>query len=516
MGRTRHAIRGVAGLLFLLHITFHISPSSSPARNLGNPTKGVITAPAPTSRFRTSAPRRFPGARAQVGFHNGVEGSLALEAQQVWSPGSWRGLPASQQPDYADQKALQEALDNVASLPPLVQHWETKQLKRRLKEVFDGKRFVLQAGDCAETFGDCTPASLEARIRVLEQMRLRLESPGSMPGLPVTVIRRAAGQYGKPRSKPNEIVGGVEMPAFRGENVNQLPADLNLRQPKPERLVEGYFRAQCTMNYLRTRLSSPNALQEYASTANPSPFATYDTGAREVYTSHEGLLLGLEQALTRRVGASAADGVLIGGAEETNGWYNAGAHFVWIGTRTKQLHGAHTEYFRGIDNPIGIKVGSDIDPQTAVSLVRTIDPRNEPGKVVLITRFGASNVSTGLPQLAEAIRAEGLNVVWFVDPMHGNTFKTTLGDKTRRYDDILAEIRQTHQVLKLYGQHLGGIHLELTGEDVTECVGGPQQLGEEDLKTNWKSACDPRLNYEQSLELAREVSEMIGKSDSGT
>mmetsp|Transcript_3641 Transcript_3641/g.4880 ORF Transcript_3641/g.4880 Transcript_3641/m.4880 type:complete len:620 (+) Transcript_3641:69-1928(+) len=502
------------------------------------------------------------------------------DSKDCWTPDSWRrkNLKAEQQPPYAPQhlEALEEAIQTISSLPPLVQHWETKQLRHRLAEVFHKKRFVLQAGDCAEQFKDCCPKGLESRVKVLEQMRFLLErvprilsEDKDRPKLPVTVIRRAAGQYGKPRSSNYEEVGGLKMVAFKGDNVNALEAEPSARMPKPERLVEGCLRAQCTMNYLRSRLGSPNGLFEYTQsikhwqTASLSPDAAQgvrqalrcgdfdnddddddspgegegrksadptssaavnDLHEREVYTSHEGLLLNLEEAMTRPVPAervqeaedSKATSSSASASSSSSSYYNSGAHFLWIGTRTKQLDGAHTEYFRGIDNPVGIKVGSDIDPETAVALVKRVDPDNQPGKIVLISRFGADDVNSGLSKLAKAIQRENLHVVWFVDPMHGNTRKTKNGQKTRDFHRIFSEIEQTHALLKKYDQHLGGIHLELCGEDVTECVGGgattrDMVVCDEDLPKNWKSACDPRLNYGQSIELAYQVSALLAR-----
>ncbi|GAB5362222.1 hypothetical protein AAMO2058_000779800 [Amorphochlora amoebiformis] len=460
--------------------------------------------------------------RAQMGAKTRLEGVRAGRRKD-WGPDTWKRFPVEQQPQYPDERELGEALETISRLPPLVQPYEVEQLKNRLKQVFNNERFIIQAGDCAERFSDCSPASLDARIRVLEQMRLILThlpsllSPNSPPPIPVSVIRRAAGQYGKPRSSNFESVNGDVMMAFKGDNVNDLRAVQEARVPDPKRLVEGVLRGHATMNYLRSRLSEGldtyidprafpnNSLESGAMAAARVVGSIPDGGEREVYTSHEGLLLGLEQAMTRKIDMEDMEDV----------YYNSGAHFVWIGTRTKHLNGAHVEYFRGIANPIGIKVGSDISPESAVSLIKKVDPDNEPGKIVLICRFGAQNVTDELPALVDAVGREGLNVVWFVDPMHGNTRRTQGGLKTRDFDNILREIAETHRVLKKHGEHLGGIHLELTGEDVTECVGGRCGISDDILPCRWASACDPRLNYDQSLELACEVAKLLSRKSAG-
>lgn len=425
-----------------------------------------------------------------------------------WTPSSWRERPAEQQPVYRDPAAVEAALRVVRAMPPVVAPGEVEALRSQLAAVARGEAFLLQGGDCAERFVDCAPGPIESKVRVLLQMSLVL---GWGAGLPIVRVARMAGQYAKPRSSDLEEVDGRAVPSYRGDHVNgHAPTD---REPDPRRLVEASFRAAATLNYAR-------ALLEGGSAALHAPWApglrrgrdrnehveilarlhqALARGAREGltpdgslrklpwYVSHEGLLLAWEEARTHRVGGR---------------WYNLGAHTLWIGHRTRQLEGAHVEYFRGIDNPIGLKVGPGLDAPGLVRLLDRLDPDGEPGRITLVTRFGADHVGEALPPLVEAVRATGRSVVWSCDPMHGNTVTTGSGLKTRDVSRIRAELLQAIDIHERLGGRLGGVHLELTGEDVTECVGGPQGLTERDLPRSYETFCDPRLNYAQSLDLA--------------
>ncbi len=428
-----------------------------------------------------------------------------------WTPQRWRGRPIRQQPTYADPAAVDAALSALRALPPLVHAGEVDALLGALAEAGAGRRFLLQGGDCAEQFADCTAGAIEARLRILLQMSVVLTWGGQTP---VVRVARMAGQYAKPRSRPTERVDGHEVLTYRGDHINgQDPAD---RSPDPGRLLRAYHHSTATLNYARALLDGgfadlhraerwdlgqvrdPERRAEYARMVRQMLEAVQFVeaiGARSVeafnsvrlYTSHEGLLLPYEEALTRKVGGR---------------WLNLGAHFLWIGDRTRQLDGAHVDYFRGIANPIGVKCGPSMDPGELVELVRALNPRNEPGRLTLITRYGAERVRDLLPRHVAAVRGAGLHVTWSSDPMHGNTRTAGNGLKTRGFDDILDELKAAFDVHKAEGTVLGGVHFELTGEDVTECTGGPQDLGEADLLRAYESGCDPRLNNAQSLEVA--------------
>lgn len=443
-------------------------------------------------------------------------GSLAAALTSplsVWSPSSWRGLPIQQQPAYADPKAVEAALDVVRGLPPLVAPGEVDALRRHLSDAAAGKAFLLQGGDCAERFEDCAKGPIEAKLKILLQMSLVLTWGAR---LPVIRVGRMAGQYAKPRSADTEVIDGVELPSYRGDHVHRIEATAEARRPDPRRLVEAYFRSAATLNYARALvdggfadLHKPHhwqldfvrshesrrryeqlverildALDFVESTGVKSP--TLETV--DLFSSHEGLLLAYEEALTRLPSGGAA--------------YNLGAHMLWIGDRTRALDGAHIEYCRGIENPIGIKVGPSVAPGDLVALLDRVEPDDRPGRVVLITRLGSERVEAHLPPLIEAVRATGRTVVWSCDPMHGNGTKTDGGVKTRDLRAIHSELERTFGVHERCRTLLGGVHLELTGEDVTECVGGPQELSESDLSRSYQTYCDPRLNYAQSLEIA--------------
>ncbi len=428
-----------------------------------------------------------------------------------WTPSSWRDHPIRQQPDYASPRSLADALEHVAGLPPLVHPGEVDALKARLAEAARGERFLLQGGDCAERFADCARAPIEAKLKILLQMSLVLTWGAR---LPVVRVGRLAGQYAKPRSKPFEVVDGRQVHSYRGDHVNSY--DIGQRVPDPRRLVEAYHHSAATLNYVRALLHGGFAdlrhpehwtlgfVKDHARRDDYEQVvgrlldtldfmgamgADLDDTLRtvELYTSHEGLLLAYEEAQTGLVDGRA---------------YNLGAHFLWIGDRTRQLEGAHIEYFRGIANPIGLKCGPTMDPDELVDVIRALDPNDDPGRLTLITRYGADRVAELLPRHIDAVRRAGLSPVWSCDPMHGNTINTDEGLKTRPFDAILSELSTAAKVHEEHGTHLGGVHFELTGEAVTECTGGSQALEEHHLPRNYQTFCDPRLNGTQSLEMA--------------
>jgi 3-deoxy-7-phosphoheptulonate synthase len=432
-----------------------------------------------------------------------------------WRPESWQARPAVQQPDYPDRKALDATLEHLRHLPPLVTSWEVNALKAQLAEAQEGRQFVLQGGDCAESFDDCRPEIITNRLKVLLQMSLVL-----VHGLKKPVIRvgRFAGQYAKPRSTDTETREGVTLPAYRGDLVNGAEFTAAVRTPDPARLIEGHAKSALTVNFVRGLVDggfadlhhpeywdlawvhhSPLAEQyqrivdaigesvRFMETLAGQPIG--DFSRVNFYTSHEALLLYYEQAQTRQVPRS-------------EGWYNLSAHFPWIGMRTAALDGAHVEYCRGIRNPVAVKIGPAMTTEWLLGLCEVLNPSDEPGRLTFIHRMGAGAIAAKLPPLIEAVRAAGHRVLWLCDPMHGNTQATKGGVKTRRFDDIQAELDQAFRIHAAAGSHLGGVHLELTGEDVTECVGGARGLDEPGLARAYKSTVDPRLNYEQALELA--------------
>ena len=440
--------------------------------------------------------------------------SSALKATN-WTPDSWRSKPIQQQPKYENPSELGQTLGTIRSYPPLVFVGEVENLRRQLAEAASGRRFVLQGGDCAERFQDCTPEAITSKLKILLQMSVVLSYGARQP---VIRIGRIAGQYAKPRSSDSETVNGVSMPVFRGDNINAFDPDLQGRRPDPKRLLQSYYAASMTLNYVRAMItggfadlhhpehwnlsfvSKSSHRQRYeqvvANIRDAVAFMESFGGVREetlgtvdFFTSHEGLLLGFEEAMTRHVSHFGRH-------------YNLGAHMLWIGDRTRALDGAHVEYCRGIANPIGIKWGPSADPQEMVEIIKTLDPGNEPGRITIITRFGAGRVEASLPAAIEAVRRAGLNVLWSSDPMHGNVIKTKQDVKTRDFDAILSELRACFQWHRKLGSRLGGVHFELTGEDVTECTGGSEGIGEADLSRNYETFCDPRLNYSQSLEMA--------------
>jgi 3-deoxy-7-phosphoheptulonate synthase len=439
---------------------------------------------------------------------------------QAWNPTSWQTRPAQQQPSYRDAAALADAVAKLSRLPPIVVSWEVERLREELAAAQRGERFLLQGGDCAESFEDCESDKIAKRLKILLQMSLVLTH-----GLKKPIIRlgRMAGQYAKPRSADTETRDGVTLPSYRGDIVNHAEFTPEAREPDPQLLLRGYERAALTINFIRALIDGGFAdlhHPEYwdLGFVGHSPFkAEYErivasvadgleffetisskevhTALRaEFYASHEALVLLYEQAQTRFIARN-------------NRWYNLSTHMPWIGMRTAQIDGAHVEYCRGIANPVGVKIGTAMDAAWLQRLVTTLNPQNTPGKLTLIHRFGAKDVESALPKAIQAVRATGHSVLWICDPMHGNTESSQSGLKTRRFENILRELELATRIHQDLGSQLGGVHVELTGEDVTECTGGARGLGDLDLQRAYKSTVDPRLNYEQSLELALLIAE---------
>ncbi|KAJ5108034.1 hypothetical protein N7456_004709 [Penicillium angulare] len=442
-----------------------------------------------------------------------------------WSPSSWTTKPIKQDVVYEDAQGVQDALGKLQKLPPLVTTQEINNLKASLRNVALGKAFVLQGGDCAELFDYCNQDMIEAKVKLLLQMSLVLIWGANKP---VIRIARIAGQFAKPRSSSTEVINGVEMPSFRGDNINGFDANPASRKPDPSRLVSAYFHSAATLNYLRASLSSgladlhspldwglghvitPSIKEQYSKIVSAVKDALRfmrtvgidkDRGVEtaDIFTSHEGLSLEYEQTLTRLLRNPIERN---SSSLPSSGYYATSAHFLWIGDRTRQLDGAHVEFFRGIANPIGIKIGPSMKPDELVALLEVVNPSKEIGKVTLISRYGASKISQFLPGHIAAVQASGHVPVWQCDPMHGNTQATPSGVKTRHFTDILSELKQALEIHRAAGSFLGGMHLELTGEAVTECVGGAAGLTEDGLGERYTTFCDPRLNEKQALELA--------------
>jgi 3-deoxy-7-phosphoheptulonate synthase len=445
--------------------------------------------------------------------------------QEAWSPSSWRQKLTLQQPEYPDTGALEDVLEKLEGLPPLVTSWEVEHLKDQLAEVAEGRRFLLQGGDCAESLADCESDVITRRLKVLLQMSLVLVYGLRMP---VVRVGRFAGQYAKPRSAELETRDGVTLPAYRGDIVNRPGFSEADRVPDPQYMLEAYSASALTLNFVRSLAAGGFAdlhhpeywdldfvkhspmEREYESIVeelgNALKFMEIVHGAPieglstvEFFTSHEALLLPYEQALTRAV-------------PHKEGIYNLSTHFPWIGMRTARPDSAHIEYARGLGNPIAVKVGPGMDPGELVRLTEILSPQNEPGHVTLITRLGSHQVADFLPPLVEAVSSAGRRVVWCCDPMHGNTETTGSGVKTRRFDNIMSELTQAFEIHSGLGSQLNGVHIELTGDDVTECIGGARGLQESDLARSYKSAVDPRLNGEQALELAFEIVRQIKRN----
>ena len=444
-------------------------------------------------------------------------------SQSTWTSRTWRDRTALQQPQWPDGDAHEAVLEQLSALPPLVFAGETRELTSRLADVAAGRAFLLQAGDCAESF-DTSADSIRDRLRVILQMAVVLTY---YTGVPVVKVGRIAGQFAKPRSSDTETIDGIELPSFRGHIVNDVGFTAEERAADPERLLTAYHRAAATLNLLRaftkggfadlSRVHQWNrefvaaspAGQRYAAIAEEIERAVQFMSAcginsetltdlRQVdfYTSHEALLLDYEEALTRR------DSL-------TGDWVDCSAHMLWIGERTRQLDGAHVEFLRGVANPLGCKVGPTATTEDVIALCEALNPERIPGRLTLVTRMGATKVVDGLPPLLTAVKESGHPVVWVCDPMHGNTFTADDGRKTRHFEDVLAEVSGFFAAHRFAGTHPGGVHLELTGDDVTECLGGGAEVVTADLANRYETMCDPRLNGSQSVDLAFRVAELL-------
>ncbi len=452
--------------------------------------------------------------------------SLKRSNDLDWKPDSWKSFKASQQPIWPDNDSFQRVLEELSSLPPLVFAGEARNLTEQLAAVSRREAFLLQAGDCAESF-DTSADSIRDRLRVILQMAVILTY---YTGVPVVKVGRIAGQFAKPRSSDTETVDGLELPSFRGHMVNDINFNEDSRAANPKRLLTAYNRAAATLNLLRaftkggfaalSRVHQWNREFVAASPAGQRYEALADEIDRAVsfmqacgmdgdklselsevdfHTSHEALILGYEEALTRQ------DSL-------TGEWYDCSAHMLWIGERTRDLDGAHIEFLRGVNNPIGCKLGPDANPKDVITLCETLNPEKLPGRLTLISRMGAEIVSEKLPSILEAVKKAGHPVVWVCDPMHGNTFSTENGHKTRHFDDVLKEITGFFDAHEKVGTYPGGVHLELTGDDVTECLGGGAQLDAEDLSKRYETMCDPRLNGSQSIDIAFRIAELLQNS----
>ncbi len=453
-----------------------------------------------------------------------MQSSSSIE-NKSWRPDSWQTKPARQQPVYPDSEKLGTVLKQLSRLPPLVSSWEVESLKSQLADAVAGRRFLLQGGDCSETFEDCESGQIAAKLKILLQMSLVLVHGSRKP---MIRVGRFAGQYAKPRSSDTETRNGVTLPVFRGDLVNQPGFTLAERTPDPNLLLRGYERSGLTINFIRALIdggfadlrhpeywdmgfvrNSPLA-GEYThmvdSIRESLQFMETITGNTlsdmnrvDFFASHEGLLLPYEQAQTRQV-------------PRREGWYNLCTHFPWIGNRTRELDGAHVEFFRGIENPVAIKIGGPTSPEEVIALCEILNPRNIPGKLTLVHRFGADEIEKAFPPVIAAVRRAGKSVLWCCDPMHKNTEVTASGIKTRRFDKILSELEKAFLILQDQGAHLGGVHFELTGENVTECIGGACGITEADLGKAYRTPVDPRLNGEQALEMAFLLSRLMAKA----
>lgn len=438
----------------------------------------------------------------------------------AWSPVSWRNYKAAQQPEYADKAQVLACVETLRGKPPVTARGEVDRLRMELAEAADGRRFVLHGGDCAECFADCRADVLKSTLQVLLQMSMVLTYATRKP---VTRIGRIAGQYAKPRSQEYELVDGVKLPVYRGDLINMHKATAESRKADPSRMLEGYHHATASLNYIRALIEGGYAdlhhpkrwdLGFIKKSKNRSAYkkivdaitdaiqfmdtiGAVDTSERlrriSFYTSHEALLLPYEEAMTRR--------------ETAGGYYNLGAHFLWLGYRTSDIRGAHVEYLRGIQNPIGVKVGPGHTPEQLLKLMRTLDPERIPGRITLITRFGASNIERMLPPLIAAVRKNGFSPLWFCDPMHGNTEVLADGRKTRRVNHIFSELEQCFRIHGDMGSSLGGVHFEQTGGAVTECIGGSLKSARQ--LEHYETVCDPRLNGAQALEMAFLIARML-------
>lgn len=439
-----------------------------------------------------------------------------------WAPESWKTKTALQQPHYDNQEELNEVISELKLLPPIVFEDEVESLKQKLSLAQNGKMFILQGGDCVERFADCNETTILNKIKILLQMSIIITYAAKIP---VIKIGRIAGEYSKPRSNMYETINGIKMLSYRGDSINSFLPDPEERIAKPSKIKESYFHSAATYNYIRaiTRggfadLHNPSKWdidfieqtaksKEYQSLINnvldSITFLECFNGVNseilnctDFYISHEGMLLPYEESMTRQ-------------SKTSKNYYNLGAHMLWIGERTRNINNAHVEYFRGIKNPIGVKISSKIEPEELIRLLDIINPLNESGKICLITRMGYKNVKKYLPGLIKTIKKAKKKVTWICDPMHGNTITTKQNLKTRRFDDILTELIDTFDVHKKMGTFMSGVHFELTGDHVTECTGGVSKIDEESLVENYQSFCDPRLNYDQSMEISFLVAKML-------
>ncbi|MGE8297174.1 MAG: class II 3-deoxy-7-phosphoheptulonate synthase [Pseudomonas sp.] len=440
----------------------------------------------------------------------------------AWSPDSWRAKPIQQQPEYPDAAHVARVEQTLAGYPPLVFAGEARELRRQFAEVTQGRAFLLQGGDCAESFAEFSAAKIRDTFKVLLQMAIVMTFAA---GCPVVKVGRMAGQFAKPRSSGSETIDGVTLPAYRGDIVNGIGFDAASRVPDPERLLQAYHQATASLNLLRAFaqggfadvhqvhqwnldfIANSALAEKYHQLANRIDETLAFMRAvgmdsapqlREVsfFTAHEALLLNYEEAFVRR------DSL-------TGRWYDCSAHMLWIGDRTRQLDGAHVEFMRGIENPIGVKVGPSMDPDELIRLIDTLNPDNDPGRLNLIVRMGADKVEAHFPRLLRKVKSEGREVLWSSDPMHGNTIKASSGYKTRDFAQILAEVRQFFAVHQAEGTYAGGIHIEMTGQNVTECIGGSRPITEDGLSDRYHTHCDPRMNADQSLELAFMIADTL-------
>jgi 3-deoxy-7-phosphoheptulonate synthase len=442
----------------------------------------------------------------------------------TWTPDSWRSKTALQQPTYPDEHALESAEKEIANSPPLVFAGEARRLRKQLGQVARGEAFLLQGGDCAESFAEFHVDTIRDTFKVMLQMSVVLTYGA---GLPVVKIGRMAGQFAKPRSSDFEVQGDVSLPSYRGDIVNGIAFDRDARVPDPQRLIKAYNQSALTLNLLRAFAQGGMANLEQVHRwnlefiADTDEYSRYEELAQQLdetvafmraigltpettrqlretdfYTSHEALLPGYEQALVRN------DSL-------TGDWYACSAHMLWIGDRTRQVDGAHVELLRGVENPIGLKCGPSMRRDDLLELMSILNPENEPGRLTLITRHGADHVQEFLPGLIETVETAGASVVWSCDPMHGNTIVSSTGYKTRPYESVASEVQQFFDIHRSHGTHPGGVHFEMTGKNVTECTGGAMNLGDENLADRYHTHCDPRLNAGQALELAFDIADQL-------
>lgn len=451
---------------------------------------------------------------------------MDIKMSQNWTPDSWRSKPALQLPTYANKEILSQTETELKNLPPLVFAGEARNLQRSLADVANGNGFLLQGGDCAESFAEFNANKIRDTFRVILQMSVIMTYAGSMP---IVKVGRMAGQFAKPRSSDTETIDGVTLPSYRGDNINGLAFTKDAREPDPQRMIKAYHQAASTLNLLRAFATggyanlnkvhqwnlgfvSDSPLGErYQDTANSiddalrfmhacgiTPESVPALKETEFYTSHEALLLPYEEAMTR------TDSL-------TGDHYDTSAHMLWIGARTHQLDNAQVEYLRGIKNPIGLKCSPSIKTDELLRLIDKLNPENIPGRLTLIARMGYNNVEKHLTPLIRAVKKEGHSVIWSSDPMHGNTITSSSGYKTRPFDNIMTEVREFFEVHRAEGTHPGGVHIEMTGQNVTECVGGAEEISDEDLSSRYHTHCDPRLNANQALEIAFLISDELKK-----